>query len=329
MAIVGEIGSIQTKMFAQLGSVQFNVFPIDGFEERFAYAFAEHQVIEGKPRLQFIGDNLDETTIGLRWHVNFCDPLASWNQLKAEADKHQALNLVFGDGSNLGRRVITELCKTLVSTADNGRPICIEARATLREYFDDQPLATLETAKKIAAPGLAGTGPIGKAIPAPGNKVAAVAGEIKAQAAQIKKDASLMSKLVSMLASGVVSLMKMAGPILAQMDKVISAVLDKVGPILDQVKVLAQNAQAAAGVIQGYARQIQGYATMVAGFSSQIARITSGLPAPLNKVGNRISALNSSISSQATKTITLSSLVQGDAIEAGTRAQMICRMLPK
>lgn len=48
-------------MFALLGDVQFDLITyFDGFESQFGADFAEHALIEGKPRLQFIGDKLDE-----------------------------------------------------------------------------------------------------------------------------------------------------------------------------------------------------------------------------------------------------------------------------
>lgn len=302
-------------MYATLGSIQFALLPITGLDERHSYDYAEHKVIEGKPLLQFIGDNLDELNIGIRFHFTFCDVETQFNALKAEADKHQALPFFFNNGKQLGRFVITELGTTTVITADNGRPLCIEARLSLKEWVDINPLGSKQAAQQKGAPGLAGKGPVTNPAPAPANKQAVISGEITASAAQIKQDAAKITTLTSTIEDA-------AAVPAAQLRTATSGITAKVGPVMDQARNISTDATGASGLIAGYAANISS-------FSSDITRITSGLPGPLGTISRQIGAINSRISGNTTKITTLSNLAGGGTTELGTRAQMITRMLPK
>lgn len=303
-------------MYAQLGNIQFKLLPVAALDEKYSYSFAEHQVIEGKPLLQFIGDNLDEANISLRFHFTFCDPEAQFNLLKAEAAKHEALPFLFATGKYLGRYIICEINKTTVMTADNGYPLCIEARLQLKEFVDTDPLASRERGQKRAALGLQGKGNIASATAVGSNKAACVAGQIKASAAQIGTISGRMSELTAGLKS-----IPGAAEIASQVTAATAQIREQVGPIMAQTQSLAADAQGAGSAIQGHATQISS-------ISSSITQVLSGLPGPAAKLGGQIEALNRIISSQATTTNTLSQLAQGGAVSAQQRAQTITRILP-
>lgn len=302
-------------MYAQLGNVQFELLPIEALDEKFSYSFAEHQVIEGKPLLQFIGDNLDEANISLRFHFTFCDPEAQFNLLKAEAARHEALPLVFANGKYLGRYVVTEISKTTVMTADNGNPLCIEARLQLKEFTEADHLAGRERAQKENAPGLRGKGNISTA-EVGSNKLACVAGQIKGAAAQIGTVSGRMSGVAGKLGS-----IPGAAGMASQLTAASAQIGEQVGPIMSRAQSLAAD-------VQGAGSEIQGYATQISSISSSITRVLSGLPGPAAKIGAQIGALNRIVSGQATTIATLSQLAQGGAIDARQRAQIITRMIP-
>ncbi len=304
-------------MYAQLGNIQFELLPIESLDERYSYNYAEHQVIEGKPLLQFIGDNLNEANISVRFHFAFCDPETQFNLLKAEADRHEALPFLFATGKNLGYYVICEISKNTVITADNGRPLCIEARLQLKEYSDSDLLASRTAAQKRNALGLKGKGNIASAASVTGNKTACIAGQVKANASQIGNLATRISASADELKTKIGT-----AEIVGQIKAATAQINDQVGPIMAQAQYLAAGAQNAAA-------SIQGYATQVSSVSSSITRVLSGLPGPAAKIGERMAALNRGISAQATHTITLSQLAQGGAIEANQRAQIITRILPR
>lgn len=126
-------------MFALLGDVQFDLITyFDGFESQFGTDFAEHALIEGKPRLQFIGDKLDEIRIQLAFHLHYCDPEAELAKLKDALAAHQAMALVLGNGDYKGWFVLTDVQATSKHTDKAGTLIALEASITLREFVGDK-----------------------------------------------------------------------------------------------------------------------------------------------------------------------------------------------
>ncbi|WP_298438077.1 phage tail protein [Geobacter sp.] len=140
-------------MFAQLGDIRFELITyFDGLEGSQAYNFAEHQVIEGKPRLQYIGDALETVSIALKFHVAYCDPAFEYQRLREAGAIHRALPFVFGNGLYRGRYVIVEITDTVEATAADGTVIAVEAKCSLKEWVDDTPLVIRKQAKKDKAP---------------------------------------------------------------------------------------------------------------------------------------------------------------------------------
>lgn len=125
-------------MYAILGEIQFDLITyIDGIEGTSGADFAEHALIEGKPRLQFIGDQLDEYALEFTFHDYFCDPQAELVKLKQAKDGHKAMAFVLGNGDYKGYFVITELRHVLTQTSSDGTIIAMTANMTLREYVGD------------------------------------------------------------------------------------------------------------------------------------------------------------------------------------------------
>ncbi len=304
------------KDYAYLGDITFQPLAITGMEERYSYQFVEHQVIEGKPLQQYLGDNLDEVTLSIRFHFSFCDPASEMKKLKEAGAKHAPLVLQFSDGTIAGRMLITEIQKTTEVTADNGRTLSTDVRLTLKEWYDPAPIKTKQLQQQQTAEALQGKGAVAKVVPA--SQGALVAGGINISGAIIGKAASAMAAV----AGGLSKVMSGAGPVIDQINAAASGISTQLGPMMQQ----AQNIAAGVG---GASAMVQGYSANIAGYSSSITRILSGLPGPAGKIGARIGSLNSKISGECTKIRTLTSLVDGGAGEATTRAQMVTRMLPK
>lgn len=305
-------------IYATLGKITFELLTITGLDEKCSYQFAEHQVIEGKPLLQFIGDNLDETSLAARFHVNFCDPPVEYAALKAEADKHEALVLQFADGAVAGRRVITEIRKTIETTADNGRALSIEVKLTLREWYDPAPIVTQQIRQKKIAPALQGKGTVSSPAPAPVNSAALAAGKVTSAGADISRQAAQTATLADTLKQNYAALSATADSVKQQAAEITA----NVAPMVQSANNMANNAKAASD-------QIKGYATQISGISSNITRITAGLPAPANTLGDRIGAVNRSISAKSNQVITVAEVNGSRADETATRAGMISRMLPR
>jgi len=125
-------------MFAQLGNIQFNLITyFNGIDDVQKHNFAEHQTIESKPKLQFIGDELDELNIKLNFHSSFCVPEAEIKKLKDTAKKHQELAFILGNGKYVGKYVIQEISSTTQQCDKFGNLISIEAEIKLKEWSEN------------------------------------------------------------------------------------------------------------------------------------------------------------------------------------------------
>ncbi|TAM05620.1 MAG: phage tail protein [Paraburkholderia sp.] len=126
-------------MFALLGDIQFDLIGyFDGFESTFGANYAEHGLIHGKPRLQRVGDNLDEIRVALSFHFKYCDPEAELLKLRTALAARQAMALVFGNGDYKGWFVLTTVEATSKQTDASGTVMALEANITLREFAGDK-----------------------------------------------------------------------------------------------------------------------------------------------------------------------------------------------
>ncbi|KWZ44876.1 hypothetical protein WS72_13325 [Burkholderia savannae] len=126
-------------MFAILGDIQFDLIGyFDGFEATFGTDYAEHALLEGKPRLQRMADKLDEVRIELSFHYQFCNPEAELAKLRAALSAKQAMALVFGNGDYKGWFVLSEVQTNSKQTDPSGTVLALEATITLREFVGDK-----------------------------------------------------------------------------------------------------------------------------------------------------------------------------------------------
>jgi phage protein U len=123
-------------MFATLGDIQFDAMTSPSeLKSKRPYTYAKHDVVEASPKLQWIGNDLEEIVLKMRWHVAFTNPQTQYDNLKAAADAHQAMTLVFGNGIRRGTYVIQELGEEIWHCADDGSLIFADATVTLLEYI--------------------------------------------------------------------------------------------------------------------------------------------------------------------------------------------------
>lgn len=146
-------------MFAVLGDVQFDLITyFDGFEASFGVEFAEHPLLKGKPRLQSVGQKLDEIRLEFAFHHVFCDPEAELAKLRKALVAQQALSLVFASGAYKGRFVITEVEAISRRTDARGTVLAMEARMGLKEFVPPPGPAKASSGWQIIP---------GKTVPAP------------------------------------------------------------------------------------------------------------------------------------------------------------------
>ncbi len=130
-------------MFAQLGDIQFNLITyFDGLNASRRIDYAEHATIEGKPKLQYIGDGLETITIKLNFHTSFCNPANEVKKIKDAAAKHEAMPFVLGNGVYKGNYVIEEINDDIQQTFNEGTLIAIDVETKLKEWVKDKIIGT-------------------------------------------------------------------------------------------------------------------------------------------------------------------------------------------
>jgi phage protein U len=148
-------------LFAVLGEIQFQVVGSpEAYESFGAYDFAEQKVIESKPQLQWVGDDLERVKLELVWHASFTNPTAQLALLRATAAEHLAQPLVFGNGEFRGFFVIESINVKSQQLSAGGAPIAIRVALALKEWNSDLPLLSSATPVTAVSPlGIATSSP--------------------------------------------------------------------------------------------------------------------------------------------------------------------------
>ena len=137
-------------MFAQLGEIKFDLITyFNGIEETNSYNYAEHPRINQKPMLQFLGENLQEQSIKLNFHTNFCTPEDEIKKLKTVAKKGTPLRFIKGNGEYVGIFVISEISSVTEQASKEGYINSIQLDLKLREYTGKIATKTKKSAKGV------------------------------------------------------------------------------------------------------------------------------------------------------------------------------------
>ena len=122
-------------MFAQLGDIEFELITyFNGMNESQSYNYAQHERINQKPVLQFLGLNLQEQDIKLNFHASFCTPEDEIKKLKDVANLGTPLKFIKGNGDYVGVFVITEIASVTEQATNEGDLISVQVDLKLREY---------------------------------------------------------------------------------------------------------------------------------------------------------------------------------------------------
>ena len=107
--------------------------------ETISYNWAEHERINNKTLLQFMGESLQEITIKLTLHSSFCEPEEELLKIRTEAKLGKPLKFIKGNGEYVGAFVIGQIQKTVEQTSPEGDLISIQVELQLKEYAGKIP----------------------------------------------------------------------------------------------------------------------------------------------------------------------------------------------
>jgi phage protein U len=135
-------------VFAILGDIPFQVVGSpEAFSDSRSYDYAEQRVVQARPRLQWLADDLLTIRLEMLLHLSFTNPAASLLVLQQAASTHAALPLIFGNGDFRGYFVIIGIDTVSRQLSGVGDIQAITVRLSLRE----SPLEVNVAAPPIAA----------------------------------------------------------------------------------------------------------------------------------------------------------------------------------
>lgn len=106
----------------------------EAFSRRTEANYAEHHLIEGKPKLQKIGDNLDAIRFDIQLHSSFSNVERDIEALRAACVNGEVLPLIDGKGLSYGSFVIVAIDEMQQQTFDDGTVMLANLSVELREY---------------------------------------------------------------------------------------------------------------------------------------------------------------------------------------------------
>ncbi|PZU89121.1 MAG: hypothetical protein DI527_16445 [Chelatococcus sp.] len=145
-------------MFAWLGSIRIgsNAFtaPTQASETA-KVSFARHNVAEGKPVLQDMGEDLDGKKLHFFFDEAWCDPEEELGRLRAAQLARSPLPFVTGAGTFTGARyVIESIDQEIKRTTLSGRTVRLDASLTLTESPVQDLTGLATTLQRAAAAGI-------------------------------------------------------------------------------------------------------------------------------------------------------------------------------
>lgn len=107
---------------------------IDDLKGTDSVNYAEHQIISGKPKLQFLSQELETLTFKIRLSAfHNVNPLAAYEELKTYMIKGQVVRFILGTRSK-GKFVITNLTNSHKKFSALGTVTVLEVEVSIKEY---------------------------------------------------------------------------------------------------------------------------------------------------------------------------------------------------
>lgn len=201
-------------MFAQLGDHKFEGLKSPAsLTDRQAVKFGRVSLINGKDVLQLTGEELAEATITILYAIDFCEPSTEIKALKKSMKEAATLPFIMGDGTLVGKYVITGIDVTNQRYSPKGVVEAASVTVNLLECAtkDDKkptgiavvkinaPIATTKVAVKppsipMISPAKAVTSQISKGQNAV-NKMKAVGKDVKNGTTKLKRGVRDVRKL--------------------------------------------------------------------------------------------------------------------------------------
>jgi phage protein U len=136
-------------MFLQIGNHQFSIpNSPDSFSHTDETEYAQHDLMGVKPVLQPSANSLEEVSLTIQLHAEFCNVAQTIADLKTSKDSFEVLPILFGNGRYLMDAVITSLQQDWVESFEDGTPNRVSLSVSLKEYQTADKLAQQQNAAR-------------------------------------------------------------------------------------------------------------------------------------------------------------------------------------
>lgn len=150
-------------MYAQLGSFVFqNLFAPTEYGRNSQAVYAMHPLIDGKPRSQKTGDDLDEISLSVRLHMNFCKPKEQLDAMRQAKENGDVLTFIYGNGDVVGEFYITQIQDFIEFADPQGNMLSLLVNISLKEYVVDDKLQQQQEARIKSADSVGNKKPVVK-----------------------------------------------------------------------------------------------------------------------------------------------------------------------
>jgi hypothetical protein len=146
VSVPSNIGSFGPVGFEVSGR---EIFTLSDLTRKREAGFAEHKVVNGKSRLQFLGIGLWEVTVRIKLSRNWTDPEQRIGRIETVHASGEHHPLIVG-GRNFGRFVLTTYGESVKTFGRGGEIETAELDLTLREYSDEGARTT--TVSRVRTP---------------------------------------------------------------------------------------------------------------------------------------------------------------------------------
>jgi phage protein U len=136
-------------MYAQIGNIIFRgLLGFESLNSTRESNLVEHLLIDGKPRLQRVGDKLEEVQFTLNLHVSYCNPAQVLAELELARAEGFIMPFIEGNGTFLGMFAIKSVRKEITKTNAFGDIVRAFADVTMVEIADANPAGSEEQQAK-------------------------------------------------------------------------------------------------------------------------------------------------------------------------------------
>lgn len=184
-------------MYAQLGNIifkglyGFSDLLFDGEESN----YAEFELINRKPALQYTGTSLLEISANITMNVAFCNITSQLQALKKYKEDGEVLPLLMGNGTYVGDFVIVAVPFSVDDAFSDGTYKSISLKLSLKEYISINKLEQLQVSARKKAFAVGDKKPIILRSPQPISNVKSIAETITATKQSSEKVNSITTEM--------------------------------------------------------------------------------------------------------------------------------------